>query len=57
MDNNTTQIMVDLLQHINTSVVDVVRYQADIWLMLVLLVIVIWVYILVRITWAGKGRR
>lgn len=56
MDNNTTQILA-LLQDLNTSVVDVVRYQADIWLMLVLLVIVIWVYILVRITWAGKGRR
>lgn len=56
MMNNTTQILA-LLQDLNTSVSDVVRYQVDILVMLVLLVIVLWVYILIRVTWAGKGRR
>lgn len=58
MDNNTTnQAIIDLLQNVSASVDDIVRYQMDIWVMLVLLVIVVWVYILVRITWAGKGRK
>ena len=58
MDSNTTnQAVIDLLQNISASVDDIVRYQMDIWVMLVLLVIVLWVYILVRVTWAGKGRR
>lgn len=58
MGNNTTnQVVIDLLQNISTSVDDIVRYQMDIWIFLVLLVIVIWLYILIRITWAGKGRR
>lgn len=58
MGNNTSnQAVIDLLQNISTSVDDIVRYQMDIWVMLVLLVIVIWVYILIRVTWAGKGRR
>lgn len=58
MDNNTTnQAIIDLLQNVSVSVDDIVRYQMDIWVLLVLLVIVVWVYILIRITWAGKGRR
>lgn len=58
MDNNTTnQAIIDLLQNLSASVDDIVRYQVDIWIFLVLLLIVVWVYILVRITWAGKGRR
>lgn len=58
MDNNTTnQAIIDLLQNLSASVDDIVRYQVDIWVFLVLLVIVVWVYILIRITWAGKGRR
>lgn len=61
MDNDTTnQIMLDLLQNVSdirASVDDIVRYQVDIWIFLALLVIVVWVYILIRITWAGKGRR
>lgn len=61
MDNNTTnQIMLDLLQNVSdirASVDDIVRYQVDIWIFLALLVIVVWVYILIRITWAGKSRR
>lgn len=58
MDNNTTnQAIIDLLQNLTASVDDIVRYQVDIWIFLALLVIVVWVYILVRITWAGKGRR
>lgn len=58
MGNNTTnQAVIDLLQNISISVDDIVRYQMDIWVMLVLLVIVVWVYILIRVTWAGKGRR
>ena len=58
MDNNTTnQAIIELLQNLSASVDDIVRYQVDIWIFLVLLVIVVWVYILMRITWAGKGRR
>lgn len=59
MDNNTT-VMLDLLQNVSdirASVDDIVRYQVDIWVFLILLVIVVWLYILIRITWAGKGRR
>ena len=60
MDNNTTQVLIDMAQNVSAiaaSVDDLVRYQVDIWVFLVLLVIVVWVYILIRITWAGKGRR
>ena len=58
MDNNTTnQVIIDLLQDVSASLDDIVRYQVDIWIFLVLLLIVVWVYILIRITWAGKGRR
>lgn len=60
MDNNTSQLILDLAQNVSairSSVDDLVRYQVDIWVFLVLLVIVVWVYILIRVTWAGKGRR